>query len=133
MKPVNKKGDLCPICRKDLSNSRHHTKPRLARRLQGGRRGGKIVWLCRGCHNDIHAKFTNLQLHNTPWEDIMSGVAKPVPKPPSKAYLVQRAGEYFTFTQQDLISIQSQLRAEKIDYCLATKLDAILGQMIDKL
>jgi hypothetical protein len=48
-------GSLCPLCRHAEANSRHHGIPA----SQGGK---EIVRLCRPCHSQIHATFTNKQL-----------------------------------------------------------------------
>ena len=48
----------CPICRnryRPAEMSRHHLVPK-------SRRGRETVWLCRHCHRQIHALFTEKEL-----------------------------------------------------------------------
>ncbi|HEX2747999.1 MAG TPA: hypothetical protein VHM91_08380 [Verrucomicrobiales bacterium] len=49
------RGIVCPLCCHAEANSRHHGVPA----SQGGR---EIVLLCRPCHSQVHATFTNKQL-----------------------------------------------------------------------
>ena len=59
----------CPVCKTDgLMLTKHH-KWKRAVWGRNKKKNGKVIWLCRDCHNEIEAEITrkeNALLQNNP-------------------------------------------------------------------
>lgn len=56
------KSAACPVCEVIQWLTKHHSYPS----VNGSRPRGPVYWLCRKCHDKLHKKFTNEQLHDMP-------------------------------------------------------------------
>ena len=59
----------CCICDGFKCVTKHHLTPKQLRNMPSVERG--IKWVCRPCHNIIHIRFTNYQLLETHWPDVV--------------------------------------------------------------
>lgn len=61
--------EQCELCRRKTPLTRHHLIPRTVHKRKRIRRSfsrdelhGSVLWVCRACHNKIHATFTEMEL-----------------------------------------------------------------------
>jgi hypothetical protein len=60
----------CAVCEEMKRITRHHLIP--AEYWQNG----PCVWVCDACHTNVHFFFTNEQLCETDWNDVIAEVRK---------------------------------------------------------
>ncbi len=66
---MNQKPQLCELCKREDRLTKHHLIPRCRHKNKRIRNTFKrtqvrerILWLCRGCHSNIHAVLTEKEL-----------------------------------------------------------------------
>lgn len=68
---------LCGICEEIRMATRHHLAPKQMVSMGFAEDRG-IVWICRLCHDLVHIHFTNYQLLNTHWPDVVDKVREEI-------------------------------------------------------